>query len=146
MSWNTGLCLDCPIVETRYCGRMTYADRSAAAEKTLALADSLSMTRLLADCSALNGGYSVADLFVLTDGLRESRQHSPIRIAILSPTLTAMDDAARFWETTCYCRGTTIRIFKNRLIALDWLQSADPISHRAAAQPSEVRHQSAFAR
>lgn len=119
MPWNVIAHADLPIVETVYAGTMTGADVGAAAVETLRVATSLGRNRLFADCSALEGGHSIFDLYELS-GLDALRQLQ-LREAILQPELSSSLEKVRFWETACLNRGVQVRIFADRDEAIRWL-------------------------
>lgn len=119
MPWKVLAHPDLPIVETTYAGIMTGADVAAAAAETLRVANGLGRNRLFADCSSLEGGHTILDLYDLTNleqvsGLR-------LREAILQPELASAMEMVRFWETACLNRGFTVRIFADRDEATRWL-------------------------
>lgn len=119
MPWNVVAHPELPIVETTYAGILTGHDLAMAASETLQIAASLGRNRLFADCSTLEGGHSIFDLFSISDqtnlgalGLRE---------AILQPSLASTLETIRFWETACMNRGIQVRIFADRDEAMRWL-------------------------
>lgn len=119
MPWNVVAHPELPVVETIYAGNMTGDDVAMAAAETLKIAAGLGRNRLFADCSTLDGGHSIFDLFAISEetnlgalGLRE---------AILQPALASSLEMVKFWETACMNRGVQVRIFTERDEAMRWL-------------------------
>lgn len=121
MPWRVIVCPDHPIVETSYSGLLTPSELTSAVHETLAAAEQEGVNRLLADCTTLEGGHSVVDLYTLAKEVAERGIMWTIREAVLLPRRPDAGEKVRFWETTCINRGFTVRLFDDRQAALDWL-------------------------
>ena len=121
MPWRASVNPDVPIIETYYSGVLTQSELSAAVHETIELCRTYGRTLLLGDCTALVGGHSVVDLYVLADFVMASGIGHTIKEAVLLPELPASAENVKFWETTCYNRGFSVRLFNDREGALKWL-------------------------
>ena len=119
MPWNVVAHPDLPIVETVYSGTLSGAEVAGAAAETLRIAASLGRNRLFADCSMMEGGHTIFDLFFISDQL--SLNALGLREAILQPALASSLEKVQFWETACLNRGMQVRIFSRRDEATQWL-------------------------
>ena len=125
MPWDLRFDPELRIVETRYAGRVEPNELRAAATATLACGEEQGTHRYLADCTALEGGHSVLDLYALVEILSDVRP-TAFREAILLPQLAAPRQEVDFWETSCANRGFVVRIFDGREPAVAWLIGSPP--------------------
>lgn len=109
------------VVETRCCGEVGVADYKAAALATLDHAPVEGCHRLLMDCTALTGGYSVPDLYQLADVVVVAGLEAKTREAVLIPAGADMEAATRFWAANAHKRGLEVKVFNDRSRALSWL-------------------------
>jgi len=123
MPWHAKLIPDLPIVETCYSGVLTSPELADAIHETLALVRSSGRTLLLGDCTALEGGHSLLDLYSHADALGPGGTGYVLKEAVLLPAVPASAEMVKFWETLCCNRGMTVRIFQDRQTAIDWLLS-----------------------
>lgn len=93
-------------VETTFAGVLTPDDLKAAVMATLHECLGRNAPRLLADCSQLEGGHSVVDLYEMASAI---------------PASAVAADTVQFWETTAGNRGLTVQLFQDRHSALAWL-------------------------
>jgi hypothetical protein len=121
MPWKISIHPDGPVVETSYSGILTMDELFDAALETLSVAKAHGITLLLGDCSALEGGHSVFNLYDLADRVLATGLDHSFREAVIVPDVPESAQLVKFWETTCINRGITVQIFNDRQRALDWL-------------------------
>jgi hypothetical protein len=111
------------VIETLYSGELTPDELYAAAQAALALGQEHSVLRFLGDCTGLQGGHSVIDLYGVLELLQAAGFAPPMREALLMPATpdAAMSEEVAFWQNACLNRGVEVRIFHERAAALDWL-------------------------
>ena len=119
MPWTVTPHPDLPIIETVYAGSLNGKNVAEAAAETLNVAMSLGRNRLFADCSTMEGGHSIFDLYFISEQV--SLGSLNLREAILQPALAASREKVEFWETACMNRGMLVRIFSDRDEAIRWL-------------------------
>lgn len=120
MSWHVAFNKALQFIELTYAGAVDGKELGASAAACVALIERHQTSRVLGDCSALDGGHTLADLYFLSDwvaGLKLPR----FREAMLLPPAAASSEAVRFWQTTCINRGLSVKVFDNRETALEWL-------------------------
>jgi len=120
MPWNVQYHAELQIVEIRFIGQLTSQELHAALEQAIASSHHHDTYRCLADCSELQGGHSIVDLFNLADMLA-ALQLPRFREAVLMPQLAASRELISLWETACFNRGLQVRVFESRPVALEWL-------------------------
>ncbi len=121
MPWSIILHPNDPFVETRYVGSLSPPELAEAVHETLRTVEAHKRHLVLGDCSKLEGGHSLFDLYGLADAVLASGLAHLIREAIILPALPGAVEDVRFWETTCMNRGIVVRIFTTREEALAWL-------------------------
>jgi hypothetical protein len=121
MPWHAHIVPGVPVIETSYSGVLSAQDVAAAIEQTLALVRAHGITLLLADCTTLEGGHSIVDLFSFVQSIASAEGAESLKEALLLPGLAAAAQNVRFWETACVNRGINSRIFSDRSSALEWL-------------------------
>ena len=126
MPWTLTLHADAGYIETVYAGQLTPAELNASVQENLRVARHENLYRFLSDCSTLQGGHSILDLYAVTDQLDALRGVSA-REALLMPQLEAMQKDVRFWEDACVNRGFAVRVFRAREHALAWLLDPKPV-------------------
>ena len=107
------------LIEVTYFGSLTPADLERAAHEILEQLAQRGFKRVLADCSSIEGGHSVFDLYALADWLSTHASH--LKEAVVVPVQGLAADKVEFWETTCQNRGLLVRLFHERQEALAWL-------------------------
>ncbi|HNB54265.1 MAG TPA: hypothetical protein PK530_20130 [Anaerolineales bacterium] len=125
MPWHITYHPDLAIIETCYEGRLPPNELREAVETTVSQGQSLDTQHFLGDCSNLEGGHSIIELYELADLLTTLRPYR-FREAIILPQLKAVQRDIEFWETICANRGFIVRVFDTREAALAWLCSASP--------------------
>lgn len=121
MPWQVRVLEDHPVVETCYTGRLSADELAAAVRETLAAARAHNEVLVLGDCTGLEGGHSIFDLFATVDLVIASGLAGRMREAVLLPSLPESLETVHFWETACRNRGLCVRIFADRQEALHWL-------------------------
>ena len=76
---------------------------------------------IYADCSKLEGGHSVFDLYSLASSLASAPESYRFKEAILINESTKSKDNVRFWETACLNKGFRVKIFNDSTTAMSWL-------------------------
>ena len=110
------------IVEICYSGAVTAEELLCAYFDAVSLAKSVNSKRFLADCTALRGGHSLTDLYLLIDQFEASGLERDVKEAILIPSLQASVADVEFYETACRNRGYNISLFRDLGAALAWLR------------------------
>lgn len=123
MNWQTSYQDQTQLVELTYSGTVTQAELALSAQATLQLAQEHGSHRVIADCTAMHGGHSMADLYFLSDWLINMKAFR-LKEAVIMPVEAASSELARFWETTCINRGLRVRVFDQRDAALRWLMES----------------------
>ena len=121
MPWQIIVHPDSQVIETAYSGVMPRDELFAAVYEILNTAEQNNFTHFLADCSTLNGGHTIFDLYYLA---REVSARAGLKVmyeAVLMPSYPSLMEKINFWETVGVNRGFKVRIFRERAAALDWL-------------------------
>jgi len=117
---------DLPSIEIRYTGVLSAEEVAESVREAVETARRTGRRRFLTDCTGLQGGHSLADLYQLAKEVQPAVATSGFREALLVPETG--DDRNRervlFWETTCRNRGLEVRTFTDRGLALEWLGTA----------------------
>lgn len=123
MSWSVSVDVATRTVTTVYAGVLSPAALADAVAATLEACRTHQFVRLLADCSQLEGGHSVLDLYDTAASLGAMPGVATLKEAVLLPATaaTVATDAVRFWETTATNRGIQVRVFADRAAAVTWL-------------------------
>ena len=121
MPWRVSLFGKLPIVETVYAGALNANDLSDAVRETLSVAVTHQITRLLGDCTQLDGGHTIVDLYSLANAIPGMGGDYNLKEAVLLPLNPNADEKVRFWETTCVNRGFMVKVFGDRDDAIAWL-------------------------
>ncbi len=120
MSWHVAFNEPLQFIELTYTGPVDSNELGASAVACAALIDKHQNNRVLGDCSMLNGGHSLADLYYLSDWVFNLNLPR-FREAMILPSADLSSDNVRFWQTTCANRGLNVRAFGDRDTALRWL-------------------------
>ena len=121
MPWQCSVLSEGPIVETCYSGVLTPPELAAAIETTIKTARESRTHLILGDCTDLEGGHSITDLYYFAEAAAANPDVVGAKEALLLPHLSATSEMVEFWETTCLNRGIWARIFDDRRTAIDWL-------------------------
>ena len=111
------------IVEARFFGHVTTADVTEAFTKCVLAGVRLDTWRLLADCTDLLWTPTITDLKDLVDALSALGVTERFREALVQPSDVTAAVSVGFWETAGANRGLAIRSFRERVAAIDWLES-----------------------
>lgn len=126
MPWAIHLHPELPIIEASYSGRLSADELTDSVRQFGVLARESSRRLLLSDCTTLEGGHSILDLYGLADTvLAGGENHLLSKEALILPSLPDSAEKVSFWETVCYNRGLNVRVFVDRRSALDWLFESD---------------------
>lgn len=126
MPWSVSLDPRYPVIETIYSGHLSPAELEEAFEAARKLVFDSGRSLVLADCTDLEGGHSVTDLYHLAETFAKVTMEHPVKEAVLLSEMPNPAGMARFWETTCYNRGINVRVFTDREGALAWLTGGAP--------------------
>lgn len=121
MPWRVSLNPELPVVETLYSGLLNPAELSDAVRATVSALLEHGLTRVLSDCTELEGGHSITDLYFLADAVLASGLSQVMKEAVLMPSRHDPAVNAQFWETLCVNRFFSVRLFKERVAAIEWL-------------------------
>ncbi len=124
MAWETRYDPSNDIVEVIYTGCLTGSDLQEAASSRIALARETNSTKILVDVSGIKEVQAgMMDVFNLPDELYEVRDACrQSEMALVMPTFQPGIDMAQFYETACKNRGWSVKTFKERQSAIDWLK------------------------
>lgn len=125
MPWSASLDPRYPVIETIYSGHLSPAELGEAFEAARKLVFDSGRSLVLADCTGLQGGHSVTDLYHLAETFAKVTMEHPVKEAVLLSEMPNTAGMARFWETTCYNRGINVRVFTEREGAIAWLMNGD---------------------
>ena len=115
-------------VEVEYVDTVPGPELMEAASRAMNLCREAGAPRILADCTRMNGGHSLTDLYKLVEWLAANYPTYPVREAVLVPPSPTLPDNFQFWEDICQNRGHVVRTFTERKQALDWfLAGADSV-------------------
>lgn len=121
MPWTAGLHEELPIIEMCYAGVVTESELAEAVRESRRLAADRHTVLVLADCSAMTKGPSAEAQKRVADSYASDRSGSPLRRALVLPVGQAAVVDVLVWETLCLQRGVTVRLFKARESAIEWL-------------------------
>ncbi len=109
------------IVETVYQGLLTSDELMEAAMASLKVAEQHQTTRFLGDCTTLDPGGSLFDIYDLVQFYENIPFARFSKEAILLPQIPQAVEDMQFYELVSQNRGFEVRIFADRQVALDWL-------------------------
>lgn len=133
MPWQSSFNPQLRHVEMKISGVVTRDELAAACDSAVSLVLKHGVLCVLTDCTGLEGGYTITDLYFLSERLAAKEQARQIREAVLLSLRPEIRGTIRFWETACINRGLKVRAFEHREEALSWLhESAQPITHVAS--------------
>ena len=125
MPWNVAHLPEHRVVRVVFSGLLTGENIMAAIREWAQVAQQHGTKKCLADCSDLEGGHSVIDLFQLVQMLETAGVDRSVREAIVMPLRQDKARDVAFWETSCRNRGYSVRLFANTDSALEWLATTD---------------------
>ena len=112
---------DVSYVELGYIGMLKAHDLQEALAAGIKLGREHDTWLVLADCSRLDGGHTIVDLFGLAAALAELGAAQRFREALIAPVNPDVAETVKFWETTSLNRGLQVRMFPERDAAVEWL-------------------------
>lgn len=121
MAWSVSVDERTRIVTTVYAGLMPPAALRQAVEATLRVCMEHECVRLLADCSQLDGGHTVMDLYDAAAAVGAVPGVARLKEAVIMPTRPGATDTVTFWETAAINRGIQVQLFSSRDDAVAWL-------------------------
>ena len=121
MPWDITYLPDIDTVLTVYSGVIPPNLLVEAVQSTIAMAHQAGTRKYLADCSTLEGGHSIFDLYDLAKLIESAGVVMNSHEALVLPQLKAAASEVRFWETACRNRGLDVRIFETVDDAREWL-------------------------
>jgi hypothetical protein len=120
MPWTVEWLEELRIIEITFEGMVSSAELRDMAREVMHLAAANGAHLYLADCSALQGGHSVFDLYSVASDFARAAS-GVVREAVIVPALSAPAEDVRFWEDTADNHGLIVRRFPDRESAMDWL-------------------------
>ena len=108
------------VIETRYVGRISEAELGTAIDGTLVAAKGMGTNLLLGDCTTLEGGHGMGDLYFFARKVA-ALGFSALCEAVLVPKLPEAGANVSFWEVTAKNHGLTVQLFDDRQAAMAWL-------------------------
>ena len=121
MPWRAHFDPATRVVHLAYTGRLSASALSEAFEAGAALIVEHGSLWVLADCTGLEGGHTVADLYFLAETMGRAPLPRGFREAVLLPALAEPARNAAFWETTAANQGFEVQLFSDRDEAMRWL-------------------------
>ena len=121
MAYHIFVSKELPGLEIRYVGQVSPKELAASVKESLALTLEHRPSRILTDCSLLEGGHNALHLFHEVIEILNNRPVENYREAIVEPKDPAARELVRFWETACLNRGITVHTFPTRETAIAWL-------------------------
>jgi hypothetical protein len=125
MPWNVVHLEREGVVETVYSGAITTADLRDAIMATVAMAKERGSRRFLSDCSQLEEGGSLTDIYELPGLYERLGIGRNWKEGIVLPVIPQAEDQLKFYETVTQNQGFQVRIFPSREEALSWLTAGD---------------------
>ncbi len=123
MAWNIIVHTELGCIETFYEGKLSGPELKDAVRATFEFIKKNEIYKLLGNCTMLEGGHSIIDLFSIAKTIQDSGIAHLLKEAVLLPALTQPRKDVSFWETTGQNRGINIQLFRDREKAIQWLQS-----------------------
>jgi hypothetical protein len=108
-------------VDVLFDGVVTQEELFDMLREVTSMAYHHSTSRFFSDCTTMEGGHSIFDLFFLINAYETAEIPKPMREAILIPLLPAAQKEVEFYETACQNRGYNVKLFDNREAAIKWI-------------------------
>ena len=108
-------------LEISYTGTVTRDELFSSANEILAALRQHALSRMLTDCTTLDGGPTAFDLYALSDWFSVNAPR--VKEAVLFNDHVLVDPNIQFWETTCHNHCLQVRSVSDRAAALNWLQA-----------------------
>lgn len=129
MPWQLHLQAENPILEIVYTGLLSVTDFDQAGQAILDTAHSNQIQLFLADCTALEGSYSITDLHNMATAMALWDLRYPWRKALLRPRSQLVGEGFEFWVTVAHNRGFVVCLFDEREAAMAWLLQAPHLQY-----------------
>lgn len=121
MSWKVKFASDCDIIIAEYSDTVVMPEMSESVSAIRTLASEHNTYKVLCDCSGLTGGHSITDVFAFANNLIDTGNAHKYKQAIILPVPDEMIDNLKYYETYGGNRSMTIKLFRDRQDAIDWL-------------------------
>jgi hypothetical protein len=121
MAWAASYNNDHNLAELIYEGKVTPADLHEALLAAVKLARENNSILFLADCSEMEGGHSVVDIYGLIALYESVGLQLKMKEALLLPLLKSSKEDVKFYETACLNKGFNVKVFSSKDKALAWL-------------------------
>lgn len=121
MAWAANYNRDQNLVELIYKGTVSPADLHEALLAAAKLARENNCILFLADCTDMEGGHSVVDLYGLISLYESVGLQLNMKEALLLPSLKSPKEDVEFYETACLNKGFNVKVFSYKEKALEWL-------------------------
>ena len=108
-------------VELVYLGKVTPQELHQALVAAVSLSKENNTQLFLADCTEMEGGHSVIDLYSLISLYDNIGLKLGMREALLMPSMQSPKADVEFYETACLNKGYNVRIFTDLDSAVKWL-------------------------
>ncbi len=122
MPWSANYNHEHNLVELIYKGKVTPVDLQDALLAAVKLANENNSILFLADCSEMEGGHSVVDLYGLISLYESVGLHLKMKEALLLPSMKSPKEDVKFYETACLNKGFNVKVFSQKEKALTWLK------------------------
>ncbi|MFA7419688.1 MAG: hypothetical protein WCZ90_08370 [Melioribacteraceae bacterium] len=121
MPWDAKYNDEHNLVELIYKGKVTPVDLQEALLAAVKLANENNSILFFADCSEMEGGHSVVDLYGLISLYESVGLQHRMKEALLLPSLKSPKEDVKFYETACLNKGFNVKVFSQKEKALTWL-------------------------
>jgi len=108
-------------VETKLSGVVSAEMVRQETEQAIAMAQANDCLFFLSDYSEAKTDFSIVDVFELPALQAEADLDQCAQIALLAPASGGGRELAEFYETVCFNRGWSARVFRDRKAAIAWL-------------------------
>lgn len=122
MAWAANYNHDQNLVELIYKGTVSPADLHEALLAAAKLARENNSILFLADCTDMEGGHSVIDLYGLISLYESVGLQLKMKEALLLPSMKSPKEDVKFYETACLNKGFNVKVFSQKEKALIWLK------------------------
>lgn len=110
------------VIELTYSGRITGTDLKEATSECISLGKQTGTTKFLVDEVGMDLDASIVDLFNLPNKqYADEEANRQGQVAIILPTSKEARKAVQFYAIACQNRGWFVRVFSERLSAINWL-------------------------
>lgn len=121
MPWKIAINDEQAVIEVELSGTITSPEFEQLTNQIIDLAQNNSIYSTYFDCHSVTAGLDVHDVIVFTRTMTPQNGGIRLKNAIHAPASSPLDKNFQFWETCCFNRGLTAKLFANRESAIDWL-------------------------